>query len=135
MVDLQAKWTLSGNFFTHDPGKTLYANLRDMLDAVAAEMETEVKRDILSRQGEMPYWTGRTLGTVEGYTTSKKTGKRWATWAAVGTVTAGMGKADAIRTKAAAATIERRFHPFRKVKQGIYRSRALLSANLAKNLE
>lgn len=135
MTNVTTKVELSGNFFTHDPGKTLYGNIRDMLDALAAEMEGAVQQDIAAREGSMPYWTGWSKDHVVGYTTSAKTGKRWATWAAVGSVTAGMSKAKAIRTKAAAASIEQRFHPYRRVKSGVYRARALLTANLAKNLE
>lgn len=132
---LSVKWELSGNFFTHDPRKTLYANLRDMLDTAAGEMEDEARRVIDANQGAMRYWTGWTAEHTVGYTTSAKTGKRWTSWAAVGLPTAGMSRKDAIRTKAAAASIERRFHPFRQVKQGLYRSKALLTANLTKGLE
>jgi hypothetical protein len=83
----------------------------------------------------MPYYTGWTLAKNVGYTTSKKTGRRWTTYAAVGTVTAGMDAKDAIRTKAAAATIERRWHPYRNLKGGLYRARPLITADLAKGLE
>ena len=56
-------------------------------------------------------------------------------WAAVGAVTSGMSAKDAIRTKAAAATIERRWGPYRRAKSAVYRSRALISADLTKGLE
>ena len=137
---------LEGNFFKRDPGKTLRANVRDMLDKVAAWMESEVKTEIGAQAGNMPFYTGYSREHVEGYTTSKKTGKRWGTWAAVASVTAGMDAEQAIRTKARVAGrqkgnhgttpgIERRFHPYRNVKAGVYRSRPILSADLTKGLE
>ena len=148
-VAVTTRVTLEGPFFAKDPSKTFYQNLHDMLENLAQEMGENVRSAIASHATEMPYWTGWTLRTVEGYTQSKQTGKHWATWAAVGTVTAGMNRADAIRTKAAAAGrhtprgvrpngttrgIEQRWHPFRNLKSGIYRSRALLSVDLAKGM-
>ena len=127
--------TLEGNFFTHDPGKTLYANIGTMLDALAGDMEQAVRGEISAHAGSMPYYSGWSWAHTEGYTTSPKTGKHWALWAAVAAVTQGMSTPDAKRTKAAAATIEKRWHPYRKVKSAVYRSRALISADLAKGLE
>ena len=151
-VSVTTKIELSGNFFTHNPGKTLYRNIGDMLEALAGEMEGIVRGEIASHAGEMPGYTGWSASHTIGYVTSPVTGKHWATWAAVGAVTAGMSKKDAIRTKAAAAGrhnpitksgrnigttpgIEGRWHPYRRVKSAVYRARAVLSADLAKNLD
>jgi len=134
-MSVTTKVTLEGDFFKRDPGKTLRANIRDMLDALARWMEAEVRAEIAARQGQMPGWTGWSFRQTKGYTTSGKTGKRWQTWAAVGAVTTGMSKRDAVRTKAAAASIERRFHPYRRVKSGVYRARPIVSANLTKGIE
>ncbi len=132
-VNVTARVTLDGAFFTRDPGKTLRANVRDMLEGLAAEMEREVKGIIAGAAGSMPGYTGwsyeHTIGRVESYS-----GKQWGTWAVVSANTEGMSKADAIRTKAAAATIERRFHPYRRVKGGVYRLRPVLQANLTKGM-
>lgn len=125
---------LSGPFFTRDPGKTLYANIGEMLTELGEELQEGVRSDIAGHEGDMPYWTGWSEDHVLGYTTSRLTGKHWATWAAVGSVTAGMDRDKAIRTKAAAASIERRFHPFRRAKSAVYHARAILSADLAKGL-
>lgn len=133
-MEVTAKVTLEGPFFRVDPGKTFYANLRDMLDGIAAEMEELTRSEIESHAGEMPFWTGWSRDHTLGYTTSAETGKRWATFAAVGAVTAGMDAKDARRTKAAAATIERRFHPYRHTKDAVYRTRALITADLAKGM-
>jgi hypothetical protein len=126
---------LEGPFFTKDPGKTLRRNVMDMLDKLAAAMEEEVRRQVEGHAGAMPHYTGWSRDHTIGYTTSGRTGRRWTTWAAVGAVTAGMSKKDAIRTKAAAVTIEQRWHPYRSVKAGVYRSRPILTADLAKGLE
>lgn len=132
---ITTKVTLEGPFFTKDPGKTFYANLGDMLDKLAGEMEDQVRAQIGQHEGAMPFWTGWSRDHAIGYTTSAQTGKHWATWAAVGEVTAGMDAKHAIRTKAAAASIERRFHPYRNVKSGVYRARALITADLTRGLE
>jgi len=134
-VSVTTKVQLEGDFFRRDPGKTLRMNVRDMLDKLAAWMEAEVRSDIGSHAGSMPGWTGYSQAHTIGYTTSAKTGKRWGTWAAVGAVTAGMDKKQAIRTKAAAASIERRWHPYRRIKGGVYRSRPIITASLTKGLE
>lgn len=130
---IRAKVELSGDFFRYDPGKTLYRNIGTMLEGLASEMEGIVRDDI--RAQSMPYSVGWTADHVRGYTTSPKTGKHWALWAAVGIPTTGMSREQAIRTKAAAASVEARFHPWRRVKSAVYRSRAVLSANLSKHLE
>lgn len=134
-VGVTAKVTLDGNFFRRDPGKTLRANVRDMLDALAAEMEKEVKGIIGGAAGAMPRYTGWSYQHTRGYTTSGVTGRRWQTWAAVSAYTADLSKVPAIRTKAAAATIEKRFHPYRRVRGGVYRLRPVLTANLTRGLE
>ena len=78
--------------------------------------------------------TGWTREHVKGYSSNQKSGNRWQNWSAVGIPTVGMDAKQAIRTKAAGATIERRFHPFRRVKQGVYRARPLIRANLTKGM-
>jgi hypothetical protein len=129
-----SKVELSGDFFKRDPGKTLRQNVRSMLDALAAEMERLVQDEIAGHAGAMPRYTGwshlHTVGRTASYS-----GKRWGTWAVVSANTQGMSKADAKRTKAAAVTIEQRWHPYRKVKGAVYRSRALLRADLTEGLD
>jgi hypothetical protein len=132
-VSLQGKIELSGNFFTHDPGKTLYRNIGDMLEGLSGELETSVSGAI--RGYPLPQSIGWTADHVTGYVTSPETGKHWALWAAVGLPTTGMDAPTARRTKAAGASVERRFHPFRQAKSAVYRARALISADLAKGLE
>ena len=132
---LTSKVELRGNFFTRDPGKTLRQNVRDMLEALAVEMEREVKGIVASHAGDMPRYSGWSYSRTIGRVTSKETGKHWGTWAVVSANTEDLDKRDAIRTKAAAATIERRWHPYRRVKGGVYRARALITADLTKGLD
>jgi hypothetical protein len=128
------KVELQGDFFRRNPGKTLRQNVRDMLDGMAAWMEAEVAGEIESHASSMPGWTGWTRDHVVGRTHSNA-GSRWGTWAVVSANTRAMDRDKAIRTKAAASTIERRWHPFRRVKSAIYRARPLIRANLTKGLE
>lgn len=131
-VHVTTKLQLSGNFFSRDPSKTIRHNIVDMLEALAGEMQDVTRREIASHQGEIPGWSGWSLAHTEGYVAWNK---RWSMWAAVGAYTLGMSAKDAIRTKAAAATIERRWHPYRNVKGAVYRARAVIGADLAKGLE
>jgi hypothetical protein len=128
-----AKVELAGDFFRRDPGKTLRGNVRSMLDALAAEMERVVRDEIAGHAGAMPRYTGWTTAHTVGRTESYS-GKRWGTWAVVSANTQGMSARDATRTKAAAASIERRWHPYQRVKGAVYRSRALLRADLTEDL-
>ena len=106
-----------------------------MLDKLAEWMEEAARAGVAAGAGSMPGYTGYTRAHIKGYTISGKTGKKWKSWAAVGLPTEGMDKAQAIRTKAAGAIIEHRFHPFRRVKSGIYASRPIIQANLSRGLE
>jgi hypothetical protein len=126
------KVTLDGAFFRNDPTREITRNIQDMLDALADEMETMVQEQIAHLP--LPRASGWSVEHTTGYRVSTKTGKKWTHWAAVAAYTHGMSERDAIRTKAAAAGIERRFHPYRKTATAIRRSRAVLSADLAKGL-
>ena len=133
-VSVTSKVQLEGDFFKRDPGKTFRMNVRDMLDDLAAWMEAEVQSQIGAHAGSMPGYTGWSREHTVGRTESVS-GKRWGTWAVVSANTEGMDRKAAIRTKAAAATIERRWHPYRNVKSGVYRSRPIITANLTEGLE
>lgn len=124
----------SGPFFERDPEKTIRENVRRMLDNLAAEGERDVQGQIASRAAAMPRYTGWTHDHVVGRVSSLG-GKRWALNAVVSANTSGMGATQAIRTQAAASTIERRWHPFRRTASAMRRARAVLSANLSEGLE
>ena len=142
-VSVQTKVILDGDFFTRDPGKTLRHNVMDMLETLAGWMEEEVRRQVQSHSGAMPSSVGWSAANIKGFVDWNK---RWSTYAAVQAYTEGMDAPDAIRTKAAMAGrrlgnhgttpgIEGRYHPFRSMKSGVYRSRPIIQANLAKGIE
>lgn len=131
---IEARVTLDGNFFRRRPGATIYDNVRDLMDALAAYGQQEARGEILAHRGAMPGWTGWTLDHVIGRTSSYA-GRRWAVTAVVTASTGELGAADAIRTKAAASGIEARFHPFRRTAGRIRQARALITTNLTKGLE
>ena len=122
-----------GPFFIRDPSKTFRANVRDFMDAVAAEGERDVRQQIEARRGSMKHYTGHTAEHVRGRTKSLA-GKRWAVTAVVGMDTSGMDRKQAIRTQDAAASVESRFHPLRRTTAAIKRGRAAQMANLTKGL-
>ncbi len=123
----------SGPFFTKDPVKTFRQNVRSLMDAVATEGESAVRSEIESHAGQMRRYTGHTARSVRGRTSSLS-GKRWQVSAVVSTDTGGMDRTEAIRTKAAGASIERRWHPFRRVASALRRSKAAISADLTKGM-
>jgi len=133
VASIKTRVDFKGPFFERDPRKTCRANVMDMMDALAAEGKDAVQQEIAANAGRMPRYTGHTRDATRGRTKSLK-GKRWQLHAVVSTDTSGMDRAAAIRTKAAAASIERRFHPFRRVAGRMRRARAVISANLTKGL-
>lgn len=129
MVRTTMKVTLDGRVF-RDPSGVIGRNIEDMLADVAGEMEREVKSQIRQRAGSMHHYTGATTGSVVGRVESVAH-RKWHRHAVVSAYTGGQVRLGAIRTKAAAATIEARWHPFKKVGAA---SRKILR-NMAKGLE
>lgn len=125
---------LEGPLFDHDVEQTFESNVQSMLQGLADWGELQVRTDIAGHASQMPYYTGWTFGRVIGRVQSTY-GRRWHWHAVVSANTTGMTRTDAIRTKAAAATIERRWHPFRRTKSAMYRSRPVIMADLAKGLD
>jgi len=125
--------TYSGPFFHKDPAKTLQQNIETMLDAVGREGEQDVKAQIAGHRSEMPAYTGWTYDSVRGAMRSLS-GKPWRRTVAIQAQTGSMNDANAIRTKAAASTIEGRWHPFRKTLSRLRRARAINRAELTKGL-
>lgn len=123
-----------GPFFERDPAKTFRANVRDFMDAVATEGGKDVRSQIDAKRGAMPQSTGHTAAHVRGRTSSLA-GKRWMVTAVVSMDTRGMTRAQAIRTQAAASSVEERFHPFRRTTAAVRRGRAIQTANLLKGIE
>lgn len=129
---------VSGPFFTRNPGKTLRANVRDLMDALAEQADRDIEQVVDAHVKPMP-------GYVRGRTSSLQ-GKRWGTWARVAPTTAGLGKPAAIRMMAILAGrhqgnhgttvgIEKQWHPYRAARSNVYRARALLTADLTRGLD
>lgn len=134
MAKVTGRVEFSGPFFQRDPSKTVKANIHDMLADLAREAEQDVKGQIAGRAGSMPHYTGHTRDSIRGRVESLS-GNKWMLNMVVSPSTTSMGRAEAIRTMAAAASIERRWHPVRRTASAIRRMRAVLSANLARGLE
>ena len=123
---------LDGPLFSSGLERFLGDNANDLLDHISDEIVRETTSQISSHSGQMPYWTGWTLAHVHG-TTAGPRGRSVFKRLSVFTDTQGMDRTDAIRTKAAAAGIERRWHPFRRVATAS--RKAIRTANLVKGLE
>lgn len=123
---------LSGPFFTKDPGKTVQQNIKAFVDGAVAYGEAKVKASIEAKSSAMPYWTGHTRDHVVGRTQSLR-GKEWRYTGVVSANTNGMSRREAIRTKAAAASIEARWHPFRRALYAI--AGTIRKLDLTKGLE
>lgn len=120
-----------GPFFKADPLKTLAENELAFMTIVAAEGERDAKAQLESAGGRMRRWTGWTYDTVRGRVVSVR-GKHWRKTAVISTYTANMDAKDAIRTKAAGAAIEKRFHVFRRTATMI---RKAATFNFTKGME
>lgn len=123
----------SGPFFEGDPAKTFRANIRDFMDVVVEKGEEDVRRQIEHNRDRMPHYTGHTAARVRGRT-KNLAGRRWATTGVVSMDTREMSRTEAIRTQAAASSIEGRFHPFRRTTAAIKRGRKVAMERLLKGL-
>lgn len=123
--------TLSGPFFSNDPKRLFDDNVVDMLEGVAAEQEREVRAQIASHAGQMPHYTGWSAEHVVGRVESLQ-GHQWHRHAVVSESIEGMSRKAAIRTRAAAAGIEGRWHPYRRVASAT--RRAIRDADLTKGM-
>lgn len=122
----------SGPFFTKDPAKTFRQNIRAMMDVIAEDGQ----RDVYARIAAIPprgVDTGRTRSNVVGRT-KNRAGKRWAVTAVVGVLNEGFTQREAVSLMAGAASIEGRFHPFRRAAADIRRFRRDMEQHLLDGL-
>jgi len=129
----------TGPFFERDPVKTYHANVRDLMDKLAAEGERDVKLQLQAGQGgRAPLGGGFQPGRVSGHVvgrTSSLTGKRWAVTAVVSVRNQGFTPKQATKLMAAASWLETSIHPFRRTLGRMRRARALMTADLLKGIE
>lgn len=126
----------TGPFFTHDPAKTFRANARVMLTALAEEGQEDVRVQL--RQGEGSRAPIRLLGgRVSGHAIGRVRslgGKPWALTAVISVNNSGFSARQGISLMAAAASLERRFHSFRRTASRLRSARAVNRAELTKGL-
>lgn len=130
---------LSGPFFQRDPVKTFRANVREMMDAVAAEGEADAKAQLRAGEGSRaPISAGVSPARVSGHVrgrTRALSGRRWAVTAVVSINNRGLSRRQGIALMAAAARVESQTHAFRRTTSRIRRSRAVNQAELFKGLQ
>ena len=124
---------VSGPFFSRDPVKTFAGNVQDMLEAMSKEGEKDAKAQVEGLAGAMSRYTGWTTDHIKGRV-HNIAGKHWRKTAVVSVFPGGMDASTAIRTQAAASTIEGRWHVFRRVMSRLRRSRAVNMAELTKGM-
>lgn len=138
MTRIKTTIDLSGPFFSRDPRKTFRENVRVLMDAVAAEGERDVRSALQSGEGRRrPVSAGVLPARVSAHAigrTSSISGKRWAVTAVVSVRNRGMSKRQGTALMAAAASLERRFHPFRRTTSRLRKSRAVNQAELSRGL-
>lgn len=134
-MPLSAKLEYSGPFFEKDPGKTARQNVMDFLDRLAEYGAGRVQMAIAGKRGSMPYSTGHTRDRIVGRTRAElaRGGKRWTSTAVVSANTDGMSRKEAIRTLAAASSIEGRWRPFKSTTYAM--AAKARTVDLTKNLE
>ena len=127
---------LSGPFFQRDPAATFGENVRRMLDGIAQEGERAIQAALGAGTGRAPISLigDRVAQHVVGRTRSLS-GKRWAMTAVVSVNNSGWSPRQGVALMAAASTLERRFHPFRKTASQLRSARAVLAANLTRGIE
>lgn len=126
----------TGPFFTHDPAKTFRQNARVMLEAVAAEGQEDVRVQLRageSTRAPINLLRDRVADHAIGRVRSLS-GKRWALTAVISVNNSGFSRREGISLMAAAASVERRFHPFRRTASRLRSARAVNQAELAKGM-
>lgn len=129
--------SFDGPFFRYDPVKTFRQNVREMMDAVAAEGEKDVVAQLRAgeaRRRPVTLNVGRVADHVRGRTRNLA-GKRWAVTAVVSVNNRGWTPAQGMALMAAASRVEGQTHAFRKTKNRIGRSRKTNMAELLKGIE
>jgi hypothetical protein len=128
---------LDGPFFQGDPGQKLGARIRQMHSGLAQEGQRLVRQALQAGQSGRQPMRGvspnrvaeHVIGRVESLT-----GKGWRASAVISVNNSGLSARGGISLMAAASLLEGRFHPFRRTALALGRSRAVLSANLTRDI-
>lgn len=126
-----------GPFFTKDVRKTLRANIKDLMNAIAAEGEADVVAQLRSGEGGRKPMRGiapaRVSGHVHGRTASLS-GKPWQVTAVVSVNNSGFSRKQGITLMAAASKVEGQTHAFRRTTGRLRRSQKANTSELLKGL-
>lgn len=115
-----------GPFFQGDPAKKFQANVEAMMKGYAEAGEADVIGQLRSGEGgraEVSHGVGRVSDYVHGRVASLN-GKHWHRTAVVSVNNHGLSREQGIALMAAAASLEARFHAFRKAKARLGRAKA-----------
>lgn len=125
-----------GPFFRQSPAKTFRQNVRVMMDAVAAEGQADVRAQLESGNSSRS-----PIAVIGGHVsdhaigrTHALTGKRWAVSAVVSVNNSGLSRRGGIALMAAAATVERKMHAFRRTTTRLRKARAVNVAELLRGI-
>lgn len=128
-----------GPFFQGDPRKKLDANIRDLMEALASEAETDVKVQMAPGQpARAPISAGVQPARVSAHVVGRVesvSGKDWRRTAKVSVRNRGLSRKQGVALMAAASRVESATHAFRRTAGRIRRARAVIRANLAKGLD
>lgn len=138
-----------GPFFEKDPTKTFAENLDMMLRAMSKEAAADVRAQIQSHRGQMPFSRGRNGSISRVAERVDHPWRRGVGYSLIWTSTEGLqGRGgnrasghsqwagnEAAKTLAAMSSIEGRWHPFRVTKNRIMRMRSVNAEELTKGLE
>lgn len=128
---------MGGPFFTYQPGKTFRQNVRVLMADIAREGEADVKAQLAQGQATRKPMRlvdpDRVSGHVVGRVKNLR-GKPWALNAVVSVNNSGLTKAQGQQLMAAAASIEARFHIFRRTSSRLRKANKTNAAELLKRI-
>jgi hypothetical protein len=128
-----------GAFFRKDPGKTFRQNIRVLMAAVAEEGRKDVQAQLDAGEASRePVSSGVQPARVSDHVVGRVkslTGRQWAVTANVSVLNQNMTPKQARALMAAAASLEKRNHAFRRTATRLRKARALNTVELLKGIK
>jgi hypothetical protein len=129
---------ISGPFFARDPRKTFRQNIRELTASIAKIAEADVRQQMQAGEADRkPIGHGvkpdRVADHVKGRVSSLA-GKKWAVTAVVSAQNQGFTKAQGTALMAAAASVEKRTHAFRRTTTAMRKGRGVNLDELLKGI-
>jgi hypothetical protein len=130
---------LTGPFFKSSPSKSFRANVKKMMEAVAAEGQEDVRTQLRAGAATRRPMRGvpgsdRVAGHVIGRARNLR-GKQWQCTAVVSVNNSGLTKAQGKTLMAAASQVEQQTHAFRRTATRLRKARAINRAELLRGLQ